>query len=239
MASSERLPASAAPGRADRLPPADLARHAGRGEGEAQHAVLGEEVGEHHALTRHHLTHQLGDLAWTAVHRVLPIIGTFTPLRRYGTSAPFVHARSTTARRCPPQPRAGARRGPRGVRRVGVRRAARRDRGAGGRRAGHGLPALPDEGGAVRGGHGGAGARARRAGRGRAPRRPIPVPRSTRSSAGSPTRPSPSAICPTRSAGSGRRPSRWPAPSCTGRWTRCSPGRGPRAPCVTGSARPS
>ncbi len=169
----------------------------------------------------------------------LPIIGTPAPLRRYGTSAPLVYARSPPARRRPPQPRAGAHRGPGGVRGVGLRRAARRDRGAGRGRAGHGLPALPDEGGAVRGGHAGAGAGPRRRRRGgRRVRRPRGgarrVPRAARRRGGRP-----SATCPTRSAGSGRRPSRWPGPSSTRRSTRCSPARGRRAPCAPGSARPN
>ena len=54
-----------------------------------EHAVLGEQVGEFHAFPGDHAADLLGDLARATGHDCcLPIIGTVTPLRLYGTIAP-------------------------------------------------------------------------------------------------------------------------------------------------------
>ena len=54
-----------------------------------EHAVLGEQVSEFHAFPGDHAADLLGDLARATGHDYcLPIIGTVTPLKLYGTPAP-------------------------------------------------------------------------------------------------------------------------------------------------------
>jgi hypothetical protein len=80
---------------AERVPAPQLAGHAGRGEGVAQHSVVGEEVVEHDLFASDHPAHVLHDLTRAATHLVLldgTRIGTVTPFRRYGTRAPFGNA---------------------------------------------------------------------------------------------------------------------------------------------------
>src|SRR5690349_13107229 len=73
----------------DGLAAAQFSGLAGQAERVGEHPVFGEQVGEVHAFPGDHAADLLGDLARATGHdSCLPIIGTVTPLRLYGTFAP-------------------------------------------------------------------------------------------------------------------------------------------------------
>jgi hypothetical protein len=73
----------------DSLPAAQLGGLPGQAERVGEDSVLGEQVGEVHAFPGDHAANLLGDFARATGHdSCLPIIGTVTPLKLYGTLAP-------------------------------------------------------------------------------------------------------------------------------------------------------